>query len=132
MIKTIIQFLVDHKLLVYFLFALVTLATLMLTLLPSEHLGQSRLYRYDKLGHFTLFFSWTIVYGFLSFTKRGAEKTNILAIFLAGSLFGIGIELMQWAMPFNRSLDIYDALADILGSLTAATLLKIVKVKYLT
>jgi VanZ family protein len=132
MIKTFIQYLVKHKLLVYFLFAVVTLAIFMITLAPSEYLGRSRIYQYDKLGHFALFFSWTFFYGFLSFTRRGADRTNILAIFLVGSFFGIGIEVLQWLMPFDRSLDVYDAVADVLGSLTAATLLKIVKVKYLS
>lgn len=132
MIKTFIQYLVRHKLLVYFIFAVVTLAIFMLTLAPSEYLGRSRIYQYDKLGHFTLFFTWTFIYGFLSFTNRGAANTNILAIFLVGSFFGIGIEVLQWLMPFGRSLDVLDAVADVLGSLTAATLLKIVKVKYLS
>jgi VanZ family protein len=129
MINRFIHYLIKNKHIVYSLFILITLATLLLTLLPAERLGQNRLFQYDKVGHFMLFFSWTLAYGFLSFFKKGAENTNILAIFVIGSLFGVTIEVMQELLPYGRSANVYDAIADILGSLTASVLLKVIKIQ---
>lgn len=131
MIDKIVQFFLEKRHLLYLLFFVITVATLALTLLPSEHLGQNRLFRYDKLGHFMMFFSWTLAFGFLSFSKKGPENTKIMGIFFAGSLFGIAVETLQLYMPYGRSADIYDAIADILGSLSAAIVLKYIKTKYL-
>lgn len=131
MINQLISYFIKNKHLIYFFFSIITLATLLLTLLPSEQLGQHRLFQFDKLGHFLLFFSWTLLFGLLSFSKQGIEKTRIITVFFIGSLFGVSIELFQIVLPYGRSADIYDGVADIIGSLSAATLLYFIRAKHL-
>jgi VanZ family protein len=131
MIDKLLQYFVRNKHLVYTVFILITITTLTLTLLPSERLGQHRIFQYDKLGHFLLFFSWTLAFGFLSFSKKGTENTNIIAIFFIGSMFGVTIEILQGLLPYGRSAGLYDAIADIFGSLSAAGILKLIKERYL-
>lgn len=77
-----------------------------------------------------MFFSWTMVFGLLSFSKKGS-KTNIGSVFFAGALFGICIEITQGLMPFGRSIDLYDVFADIFGSTTATYFLFLIKSNYL-
>lgn len=127
MIDKLILLFIKNKGVIYTLFALITIAILLLTLMPPDNLGSHRIFRYDKLGHFMMFFCWTLAYGLFSFAKKGPQKTRIIAIFFIGSLFGITIEVVQELMPYGRSGDLYDAIADILGSLTAAIILRFIK-----
>jgi hypothetical protein len=55
MIGKSIFFLVRNRNLLTVLLLLTTLAVLALTMLPSNKLGNSPLYEYDKVGHFGLF-----------------------------------------------------------------------------
>jgi VanZ family protein len=130
MIQRTLETLLERKYLIYTLFTATTLAILYLTLMPSERLGQYRLFQYDKIGHFMMFFSWTMIFGLLAISKNH-KKTRLTPIFFAGALFGIAIEIMQGIMPFGRSIDIYDAIADILGTATATFLLYLIKSRYL-
>jgi VanZ family protein len=127
MIDKLIHFFIRNKVVIYTLFALTTLAILLLTLMPPDNLGSHRIFRYDKIGHFMMFFCWTLAYGLFSFTKKGPQNTRIIAIFFIGSLFGITIEVVQELMPYGRSGSVYDAIADILGSLSAAIVLRFIK-----
>jgi len=129
MIDRIIQLFISHKQISYALFFLTTLAILLLTLMPPDNLGSNSLFRYDKLGHFMMFFCWTLIYGILSFARKGSKKTNLIAIFIIASLFGVTIEFLQRIMPYGRSADLYDVIADILGSFSASALLNLVKVR---
>lgn len=129
MIDRIIELVIENKQISYALFFLTTLAILLLTLMPPDNLGSHRLFQYDKIGHFMMFFCWTLVYGFLSFARKGSQKTNLIAIFIIASLFGITVEILQRIMPYGRSAGIYDAVADILGSLSATILLNLLKAR---
>lgn len=132
MINRTVHYLVKNRKLLYALFFMITAATLFLTLVPSDRLGSNSLFKYDKFGHFMMFFCWTMAFGLLSFSKKGPGNTKIIAIFFIGSLFGISIEILQHYMPFGRTADLYDAIADISGSLTAAIILQILKKNYLS
>lgn len=129
MTDRIIELFIRNKQIVYSLFFLITLAILLLTLMPPDNLGSNRIFQYDKLGHFMMFFCWTLAYGFFSFARKGAPGTNLVVIFIVASIFGITVEFLQKIMPYGRSAGIFDAAADILGSLSATLLLKIVKSK---
>lgn len=129
MIDRIIQIFISNKQISYALFFLTTLAILLLTLMPPDNLGSHSLFRYDKLGHFMMFFCWTLIYGILSFARKGSKKTNLIAIFIVASLFGVTIEFLQRVMPYGRSAGLYDVIADILGSFSATALLKLLKVR---
>lgn len=129
MIDRIIKFFIRNKQIAYALFFLITIAILLLTLMPPDNLGQHRIFRYDILGHFMMFFCWTLVYGILSFARKGSQKTNLIAIFIIASLFGITVEFLQKVMPYGRSADVFDAVADILGSFSAIVLLRLLKAR---
>lgn len=119
----ILRYLADHLYLLYLVLALTTLGTLGLTLMPQETFSGSELFKYDKLGHFLMFGAWTFVLGLTLFVS-GQRPLPLFSIFLAGSLFGITVEILQEVLPTNRNMDPMDALADIAGCAAAALLLK--------
>lgn len=127
--KPFFYHLIRNKYFIYSFFALITLVTLLLTLMPSENVGSSDLFQYDKIGHFLLFYIWTISFGLLMMIKK-PSSINILVIMIAGSGFGIAVEAIQFFMPFGRNMDIMDALADILGSIFAGLTLFFLKKSY--
>ena len=129
MIKYILQTLLNNKLLTGIILALATLTILYLTLSPSDQIGDFSVYQYDKLGHFTLFFGWTFFFGLLVLSFKEA-KTNLLFVFITGSLFGITIEILQGVLPFGRTPDMGDAIADVLGTLFATILLFYIRKNY--
>jgi VanZ family protein len=123
MIQQTINFLERQKKLLAFLIALLTIFTLVFTLLPSENLFESKVWKFDKLGHALLFGTWTFLLGLylLIATKK---ELPLFAIFLIGAFFGISIEILQEVLPVNRAADPYDALADMTGCLIAVISLK--------
>lgn len=129
MIGKSVSFLASHKKLVYTLFALITLVTLLLTLLPPRHISSRPLFQYDKLGHFLMFFGWTFMLGF-SLMIRKKKLAPLFGIFLAGTLFGISIEIVQGLLPYGRTASVWDAVADAAGSFTAVMLLWAIQSRY--
>lgn len=130
MIKSLLRFFLRNRALIGLLLTASTAFIIFLTLFPSDKIGHSELYQYDKLGHFTLFFSWTFLFGLLMISLKNVDA-NLIMIFIIGSLFGLFIEFMQGVMPFGRQPSFGDALADILGTLTATALLLLIKKRYL-
>lgn len=129
MIKAAIRFFVENRLIINTLLIFTTAGILFFTIMPSENLGSSSLYQYDKLGHFSMFFIWTFLFGlYLISVKR--YDVSLIAIFLAGTTFGIAIEVAQELMPYGRNGNVHDAIADTLGSLAAVILLYFFKKKY--
>ncbi|MGM0506664.1 MAG: VanZ family protein [Bacteroidota bacterium] len=100
-----------------------TAATLGLTLLPQENFQNSDIFQYDKVGHFLIFGVWTFLLG-LALHLKGQRPLPYLAIFLAGSLFGLTIEVLQETLPVNRNMSFADWIADSFGSLMAVLLLR--------
>lgn len=123
MIEAYYSWLIKQKALIVTSFIATTIGIMALTLMPSESLGSSKLFEYDKLGHFFIFFIWTFLFA-LSVATFKNRKTPLFFIFLAGSLFGISIELLQYLTPYGRSANFIDAAADIAGSLGAVLLLR--------
>jgi VanZ family protein len=130
MIGKSIFFIVRNRNLVTALLIIATIVILALTMLPSNKLGDYKVYEYDKLGHFGLFFIWTFIFGLFNFSRKNFH-VRLLTVFLAGSVFGIFIEIFQGALPYGRSASIYDALASIAGSFTATILLFWIKQRYM-
>lgn len=131
MIDRAILYCLKNRQLVKFLLVLATLTTLFFTMLPPEQLGDSRLYDYDKIGHFLIFFGWTLLFGLLVFTQKQTE-TKLILIFLAGSVFGVSIEVLQELLPIGRTMDVWDAFVDICGSTVAIVMLFWIKRRYLS
>lgn len=100
-----------------------TLVTLVLTLVPADFLGESRLWSFDKLGHLALFGGWTFFLGLYK-NINSPSSINAWLFFIAGVSFGILIELLQHFLPLNRHADFGDLLFDTLGCLLAVWLLK--------
>lgn len=95
-----------------------TLTMLVLTLFPAELLGESQIWSYDKLGHLTLFGTWTYILG-LYHHINWESTTKLWVIFIIGVSFGLLIELLQHFLPLNRHGDGIDFLFDMLGCLVA-------------
>lgn len=130
MIQVILQFFLKNRLLIAFLLVTSTMAIIFLTLFPSDKIGHSALYQYDKLGHFVLFFSWTFLFGLLMISLKHVEA-SLVWIFITGSLFGLFIEFMQGALPFDRTPSFGDAVVDILGTFAATLMLLLIKKRFL-
>ncbi len=126
MIERLFILFVRNRILIGFLLFIATAVILFFTLAPPSTLGESELYNYDKLGHFLLFFFWTLIFGLFMFSLKN-EHASLLLIFFIGSVFGITIEVMQGILPFDRNPNVYDALADVAGSLTATIFLLFIK-----
>jgi len=120
---SIYSFLYDNSYLVPFFVACITAVMLFLTLVPSNMLGQSSIWGYDKLGHLLMFGSWTFFAGLYVYINT-KSSLSLWAIFVIGVLFGGLIELLQYIMPFHRDPDLFDLIFDAIGSLGAVLLLK--------
>ncbi|MEX2463290.1 MAG: VanZ family protein [Balneolaceae bacterium] len=130
MIESILQFLLKNRAVTGLMLTTATAFILFLTLSPSDQIGDFSIYQYDKLGHFGLFFIWTFIFGLLMLSLKKID-THLLVIFVAGSLFGILIEILQGALPINRTPNILDVISDIVGTLSATLLLLILKNRYI-
>ena len=122
-LPTIYSFLSENTFLLPLTIISLTLVTMYLTLVPSNFVGQSQIWNYDKLGHLVLFGSWTYTLG-LYHNINISSKTNLWGIFGIGVLFGLMIEILQYILPFHRHADPVDLLFDTLGCLLAIWLLK--------
>lgn len=105
-----------------------TLILLLLTLLPSNFIGNNKLWSYDKLGHAILFFSWCLFLG-LYYQISRSTPVKPWVIFVSGVTFGFIIEILQHILPLNRHADPMDFLFDVIGCLIAAWILKIIQQK---
>jgi glycopeptide antibiotics resistance protein len=89
------------------------LCVLFLTLSPADKLQVSGeifdIPHIDKLVHAFIFFTLVISFYFAFPQKK------ILSVFLMPFLFSIIIELLQYLMPFGRSFDLMDVLANLTG-----------------
>lgn len=75
---------------------------------------------FDKLGHLTFHFGitflWFLVY---RFQKLNENKKALIKAFLFSFFYGIAIEICQDQFTTTRSGDVFDVLANMLGSLFA-------------
>jgi VanZ family protein len=122
-LTAIYSFLSENTFLLPLAIISLTLVTLFLTLVPSNFVGDSPIWDYDKLGHIALFGSWTYVLGLYLHISRSVQ-TKIWVIFWIGVSFGVAIEILQYLLPFHRHADPVDVLFDTLGCLLAIWVLK--------
>lgn len=69
----------------------------------------------DKLVHLVLFAVWAFLLA--SEWKNSRLLFKMIAILLFGTVFGFFIEGWQWLMPWGRSAEFGDVLADVAGIL---------------
>ncbi|NBC26157.1 MAG: hypothetical protein GVY08_04805 [Bacteroidetes bacterium] len=129
MIGKSVLFIAKHKTAFYSLFIILTIATLLLTLTPSDAIDQETIHHYDKVGHIGLFFVWTFMLGF-SFIIQKKRRAPLLAIFIAATLFGISIEISQELMSNGRFASLLDIAANMGGSVMAIAALRGIQTHY--
>jgi VanZ family protein len=110
-----------------YLFGIWMVITLYLTAMPAKYLVESRVFQYDKLGHFALFGGWAFLYGLFVMYYRRKTDVGLKRIFWIAFLFGAFIEVYQHIMPVNRSGNLADLAANGLGCLAAVLALGIIK-----
>ena len=88
-----------------------------LSVIPTKSLGPQPVS--DKVAHAACY----LPLGALAFWAfpRGPRWANWIIAALAASLFGLGLEIIQWFLPW-RSFDWFDALANLVGSGVGSTL----------
>lgn len=94
------------------------------TLFPSDGLSKINLWDYDKVGHFLMFLVWTFLYGLVRAVRKKSAP-SLFVVFSLGLFYGLLIEFLQFVLPTNRSPELYDFIADALGSGAAIILLKL-------
>lgn len=123
LISSLYSFLSKNSYLLTIFVVSLTIIMLLLTLLPSDFMGESALWSYDKIGHSVLFGSWCFFVG-LYYQISRSKPLNPWIIFASGVTFGLIIEILQYTLPLHRSGDPVDFIFDIIGCLVAVWLLK--------
>lgn len=100
---------------------------LLLSLTPGSNLpsGIKDLLSFDKVAHAGAYFLLTalLLWGFY---KQGRRLTRRLGwkIVLGSSLYGIVMEIMQYAFFPDRYFEVFDIMANIIGSVLSLFILK--------
>ncbi|KAK1248434.1 hypothetical protein MKX08_006654 [Trichoderma sp. CBMAI-0020] len=91
----------------------------LLLLLLAGYAGLSTLqlgsYVNDKVLHFVTFFLLTVVFYWIVDTSR--RRTLNMTLLVCTVILGIGSEFVQSFLPNDRDFDLYDIVANIVGSL---------------
>ena len=77
-------------------------------------------YGVDKLGHIIFYTTFSFLWC-MSFRERNTDKKNILIFSIS---FGVLMEICQLYLFNGRSFELYDILANILGSVVGIILFK--------
>ena len=110
---------------IYALSIFYTIALTILSLIPLKDLPNLNTGFDDKIGHF-LFYAILCMTWFLSFHSLKIKR-SLFAATAFSILFGLIIELLQGEVSYYRTTDVYDFLANTLGTLTMATLIQLKK-----
>lgn len=101
--------------------SLYTIAIAYGSLANSKDLPDLSIETSDKILHFVAYFILFILWFLYLFFKSNAKLKRIsLKLFIAGTLFGIVIEVLQTTITDSRQADIYDIIANCIGLVIAA------------
>jgi len=75
---------------------------------PGKNIPAAPVAGFDKVVHAGLFIGWTVLW-LLAFPKKA------LLIVVLGFLYGLSLEFYQQLLPFDRTFDWWDAVADAVG-----------------
>lgn len=79
---------------------------------------------FDKVIHFTLFAAFVFLWGsYFSINKKYSLSRVLLILILLASAYGLGMEYYQRYFT-NRTFSLWDALADTIGSIAGAWVVK--------
>ena len=106
-----------------------TLFLVILSLIPVPDLGlpKFQLFEIDKLVHFIMYFSLTILW---SFAAKNFYNSNFKLLLFA-IFFGFVLEIFQHILTFGRYFDLGDLLANSLGVIFGIIILYYIKKKLL-
>ena len=84
----------------------------------------------DKIGHFIFYgiFSFLIAYGFFKRKNKMSRKERNWS-WIISSLYGMGMEILQFSLFPNRYFEILDIIANISGSLIGILIFKFIFLK---
>jgi len=93
------------------------------SLMPTGDFPRVKIQWADKYVHASLHFILILLWLFTVFSKSLKRKEAIImwSVFLACAVFGILIEVCQELFTQSREADLYDVLANLLGSLIGIT-----------
>jgi len=91
---------------------------------PGKSMPEAPVVGFDKIVHIGLFSVWAVLW-------LMASRKKALIIILLGFAYGLGLEVYQQLLPFDRTFDWWDALADAAGILLGAGFKKVVLDRYL-
>ena len=98
---------------------LVILGVFLALLLIAAYAGLSKLqlgqYVNDKVLHFFTFFLLTLVFYWIVDTNR--RRTLNMTLVVCTLILGVGSEFLQSFLPNDREFDLYDIVANVVGSL---------------
>lgn len=91
-----------------------TLVILAACSIPGQDLPDIEFFSVDKVAHFSVFtgFGWLWMYA-----SRAPLRTRVIRVLAAGIAYGILTEIYQGSLPWDRTPDVYDALADAAGTI---------------
>lgn len=97
------------------------------SMIPSE--ANFNISNFDKYVHVSIFFFFVLLWSFY-FAARKEESKKIrkrfLLIFVIACLYGTAMEYVQkYFIPF-RDFDLYDILADVIGSLAGYIMISLI------
>ena len=106
-----------------------TLIILILSIVPVPDIGFPRfhLFEIDKLMHFFMYFSLTILWYF----AFEIFYSSYLKLLLFAIFFGFVLEIFQHLLPFGRYFDLTDLSANTLGVIFGIIILYCIKKKLL-
>jgi hypothetical protein len=87
-----------------------TLLILVACTWPGKDIPAAPVVGFDKVVHSSLFTVWTILW-LLIYPQKSRS------IVLLGMAYGLGLEFYQQLLPFDRTFDWWDAVADAVGVL---------------
>ncbi len=87
---------------------IVTVLIIVAVLIPGSAVPDVRIIDFDKLVHFTMFFTWAVA------LRYDFPRTHYLKIIFTGLAFSLFTELLQ-LLAADRSFDWYDMVADGIG-----------------
>ncbi|MCE7039469.1 VanZ family protein [Dyadobacter sp. CY312] len=87
-----------------------TFAILIACSLPGKSIPAAPMMGFDKIVHIGLFCVWIILWLL-------ATRGKVLFYILLGMAYGLALEFYQQLLPFDRSFDWWDAVADAVGVL---------------
>lgn len=91
---------------------------LVLTLTPGKSVPDLTIFDYDKLGHAGIFLiqSYLLISGLYLRRGKGHTKKYVFIGSITAVIYGFLIELAQDFIP-DRGMELYDAVANIIGAL---------------